>query len=271
MVLVVELVAVQVKLELAVVGGKLDHLGALDEFFALAAVGDERVDGAEFQAETLLEPQQLGYAGHRAVVVDDLRQHAGRPQTRQPREIDRCLGVARPAQHATVAVAQREHVTGAREVACTGARFGEQSDGECTVRRRDAGSHPQGGVHADRVGGTHPLGVGGQRGHQRQFEPVEFRTLHRHADHPAGVLDHEGDAFRGGFLGGENKVALVLAAGVVGDDDRFASAYVREDGVDGIKLAGVGGCVHGRRGLKLVNFAQLRSFAKFPRVSLARR
>ena len=162
------------------------------------------------------ETQQLGHPGHRAVVVDDLREHPGRSQPRHPREVDGGLGVSRPPQHAALAVTQREDVARPREIARRGARVGEQTDRPRAVRRRDAGGHSERGVHADRVGRAHPLGVGSERGHQRQFEPVEFRAFHRHADHPAGVFDHEGHALRRGFLGGEDEVALVLAPGVVG-------------------------------------------------------
>ena len=236
-VLVVEPVAVQVKLEIAVVGRQVDDLHALDEFLARAAVGDEVLDGAELQAVLLLEAQQFGHAGHRAVVVDDFRQHARRTQPRQPREIDGGLGVAGAAQHAAVAVAQRENVAGPGEVARAGCRrFGEQADGPGAVGGGDARGDALGGIDADRVGRAHPLGVGGERGHQRQFEPVEVRAFHRHADDAAGVLDHEGDALGGGFLGGEDEVALVFAVGVVGDDHGPARAHVFEHGFDGIEL-----------------------------------
>ena len=58
----------------------------------------------------LAELHEVGDAGHGAVVVDDLAEHAGRVEAGQAGEVDGGLGVAGPLEHAALAVAQREDV-----------------------------------------------------------------------------------------------------------------------------------------------------------------
>ena len=53
---------------------------------------------------------QVGHPRHRAVLLGDLADHAGRGQAGDPRQIDRRLGVAGPDEHAALARPQREHV-----------------------------------------------------------------------------------------------------------------------------------------------------------------
>ena len=62
MVFVVEAVAVEIELEVAVIGRQMDDLHAFDEFFARAPVGDEALDRAELQAVLRLEADR-GRAG----------------------------------------------------------------------------------------------------------------------------------------------------------------------------------------------------------------
>src|SRR3546814_6740300 len=51
---------------------------------------------------------------------------------------------------------------------------------------------------------------------------------HRHADDAARMADHEGDAFRRRLGGRHDQVALVLAVGVVDDDDELAGGDRRD-------------------------------------------
>src|SRR5262249_14168130 len=53
---------------------------------------------------------------------------------------------------------------------------------------------------------------------------------HRQADEAAAVTRHEVDRFRRHLLGGDGQVALVLAIGIVHDDDHSSVA----DGLDGV-------------------------------------
>ena len=65
------------------------------------------------------EGLELREPRHRAVVVDDLGEHAGLGEPGHAGEIDRRLGVPGPLEHAALAVAQREDVAGAGEVVRT--------------------------------------------------------------------------------------------------------------------------------------------------------
>ncbi len=121
-------------------------------------------------------------------------------------------------------------MAGLGDVRDGGRRVGEQPDGQRPVGRGDAGRHPGPGVDGDGERGAHPLGV--VRDHLVEFEPVEVGAVHRHADHPGGITDHEGQQLRGGLLRREDQVAFVLAVGVVDDDDWPAGGDLRDRLVD---------------------------------------
>src|SRR5262249_3441197 len=74
------------------------------------------------------------------------------------------------------------------------------------------------------------------RGHQGQVQPVELGAAHGHADHAAGVADHEGEQLGGGRGGREDDVALVLPVGVVHHDDRTALRDVLHGAVDVVEF-----------------------------------
>ena len=80
-------------------------------------------------------------------------------------------------------------------------------------------------VDRHRVRGAAPVLVGVV--HRRQVEPVAVGLGQRHADVAGGVPDHEREQLRGGLLGGEDQVALVLPVLVVDHHDRPAGGDVR--------------------------------------------
>ena len=112
---------------------------AAHELLAVAAVADEVGDRDEHEAVLGGERLELGQALHRAVVVDDLGEHAGRVAAREPGEVDRGLGVAGALQHAAVAVAQREDVAGPGEVGRDGRAVDQRVHRRAAVGGRDAG------------------------------------------------------------------------------------------------------------------------------------
>ena len=69
-------------------GGQLGGHHALDELLVAAAVGDQVGDRDHLQAVALAEGDEVRHPGHRAVVVHDLADHAGRVEAGQPREVD---------------------------------------------------------------------------------------------------------------------------------------------------------------------------------------
>ena len=104
-------------------------------FSVLAPVADQVGDRDQQQAVLAANALEVGHARHRAVVVDDLAQHAGRVEAGQAGEVDRGLGVAGPLEHAALAVAQREDVAGPGQVAGAGRRVDQRLDGGATGRR----------------------------------------------------------------------------------------------------------------------------------------
>ena len=80
-----------------------------------------------------------GQALHRAVVVDDLGEHARGREPGEPGEVDRGLGVAGALEHAALAVAQREDVPGPGQVLGRGRGVDQRAHRGGTVGRADAG------------------------------------------------------------------------------------------------------------------------------------
>ena len=108
------------------------------ELLAVAAVADEIGDRDEHEAVLGREALEVGQALHRAVVVDDLGEHAGRVAAREPGEVDRGLGVTGPLQHAALAVAQREDVAGPGEVGRARRGVDQRAHRRAAVGGRDA-------------------------------------------------------------------------------------------------------------------------------------
>ena len=90
--------------------------GADDIALVAQAVADQLGDGENLQTVFLAERNQVGNAGHLAVVAHDFADHAGGVQPGQPRQIDRRLGLAGAHQHASLARAQRKDVAGTRQI-----------------------------------------------------------------------------------------------------------------------------------------------------------
>ena len=86
--------------ELAVCGRQANRDLALDELLVPAAVLDQVGDGDEPESVLRAEIDQVGDARHRAVVLHHLADHAGGVETREPREIDCRLGLARALEDA---------------------------------------------------------------------------------------------------------------------------------------------------------------------------
>lgn len=61
-----------------------------------------------------------------------------------------------------------------------------------------------------------------------EFEAVTFIFWEAEAHVAERVLEHEGDVFGRGELGGQDEVAFVLAIFVIGEDDHFACAEIGE-------------------------------------------
>ena len=214
--------------EVAVDRGDARFRHPAHQLLAAAAVADEIGDRDDHEVVLGREPLEVGEARHRAVVVDDLGEHARRLEAGEAGEVDRGLGVAGPVEHAALAVAQREDVAGTGEVFGAGRGVEDGLHRGAAVGGGDAGGRAVAGVDRDRERGALRLGVVGH--HQRDPQLVEPAALDRHADHAARVADHERHGLGRHLLGRDDEVALVLTVGVVDHDHDLAAC----DGVDGL-------------------------------------
>jgi hypothetical protein len=102
-----------------------------------------------------------------------------------------------------------------------------REDRRAAVLRRDACRHAVARFDRHRERGAEPRLV--LRHLQLQAELVTQLAAHRQADPAAALLDHQVDQLGRGELRGEAQVALVLAVGVVDQDDRASGLQILED------------------------------------------
>ena len=186
------------------------------------AVADELRHGQHLEIMLAAEVGQLRHPRHGAVVVHDLADHAGRNQSRQAREIDGRFGLSCAHQHAAFAGAQREDMSGTREIVGPGAGIDGDLDGLRAIIGRDAGSDAVSCV--DRLGecGAEVRGV--LRRHGTEPQVIQALFGHRQANQSAPVPGHEVDGLRGDHLGGHGEIAFVFAVFVVDDHDHAPRA-----------------------------------------------
>ena len=123
-------------------------------------------------------------------------------------------------EHAAVPRAQREDVAGLDEVVRRSTRVDRDLDRVRAVGGGDAGRDALARLDRDGEGGAERRLVA--LGHRRQAELVAALLGQAEADQPARVRGHEVDRLGRRELGGDHEVALVLAVGIVDDDDDLA-------------------------------------------------
>ncbi len=194
------------------------------------AVADEFGDGEHLQVVLAAEVGELRNARHGAVVVHDLADHACGNQSGETGEIDGGFGLSGANQDSAFAGAEREGVSGTREV--VGPRGGIDGDlnGVGAIVGRDAGGDSVAGIDGFGEGGAEVGGVLGRHG--RKTKVVEALFGHGQTDEAASVARHEVDGVGSDFLGGHGEIAFVLAVFVVNDDDHAAGADLVERGFD---------------------------------------
>ncbi len=117
----------------------------------------------------------------------------------------------------------------------SGTAVGRRHDlnGPGAVGGADAGGDAARGVHADLEIGFERLAV--LADHALDAELLQPLARRRRANQAAPVLGHEIDRGGRGELPGHDQVALVLAVGVIHDNDHFAAADVGDGGFDGVE------------------------------------
>src|SRR5262245_25754072 len=94
------------EVKLAVFGWQLDRKLSFDEFFALAAVFDQILDSAHFDAVHLTEGGEVGQARHAPLGGHNLADHRRRLQSRQADQINAALCVPGPHEYSAFPRAQ---------------------------------------------------------------------------------------------------------------------------------------------------------------------
>ena len=224
--LVIDLILERVDAEIAILGRHLRRGDALDERLRAHPVGDQIGDRDHQQAVPPGEPRQLRHPRHRPIFVHHLADDPGRVQSRDPRDVDRRLGLPRARQHAAGPRAQRKHVPGSEQIGGPRRRIDGGEHGGRAVRGGNAGARPILRFNRNAERRIEPRAV--LRHHQRNLELVEALRRHREANQPAPVPGHEIHRFRRDLLGGDRQIALILPIRVVHDDDHLAGP----DGLD---------------------------------------
>ncbi len=181
---------------------------------------------------------ELRQPRHRAVVVHDFTNYAYWLQTGHCCEIDCRLRVTCATEHTAILRDQWKDMARLHEIARLAHEADENLDGARAIRRTDAGGDALGGVHTDRE--ICLKSVARALHHRVESQMLRAILSDRHANEAACVLGHEVHHLRRGTLRRADEIALVLAVGVIRDDDHLARADVGEDGFD-IGEWGVGG------------------------------
>ena len=103
--------------EVAPLRGHGDLFTTLYDALRAEAVGDEILDGDDLQAEALSDLPQLGKAGHRTILVDDLDECGYGLQASQTGQVNGRFGMPRTTQDTLVASTQWADVTRTGQIA----------------------------------------------------------------------------------------------------------------------------------------------------------
>jgi len=140
--------------ELAVLGLNAGFAGADNVALVAEAVADEFGDGKNAQAVLGTERDEVGDAGHFAVVAHDFADHPGGLEAGESREVDGRLGLAGADQDASLAGAEGKDVARTDEIVGGGAGRDGSADGVSTVGSGDAGSDALAGFNGLSEGGA---------------------------------------------------------------------------------------------------------------------
>ena len=136
-------------MKIAPLGGQTHDGARADELLRSPAILDEVGDRDHLEGVLPAVRDQVGHAGHRAVLVHDLADDPGRVEAGEAGKIDRRFGLTRSFEHPAGAGPQREDVPGLHEVfrACAG--VDGHLDGAGPVGRGDPRGHALTGLDGD--------------------------------------------------------------------------------------------------------------------------
>jgi len=202
------------------------------ETLRLEPVCDELSDRNESQAVLLREPIELGPAGARAVFAQDLTNHSGGHEAREPCEIYSCLRVSDALEHPTLTCAQRRYVSRSAQVSRNRLRINGDTDCLGSVLCAHSGGDAKAlvGIDADSERGAVFVGI--LFGLLSQLELVGALSGQREADPSTRLADHEVDHLGRDKLRRANEIAFVLAILIIRNDDQLARLDVGDGLLD---------------------------------------
>ena len=187
-------------------------------------VANQLRHGKNQQPVFLAEWNQVRNARHLAVIAHNLANHARRVQPRQPRQVYRCLGLARPHQHPAPARPQRKHMPRPRQVARIGARIDGRTNRMRPVRRRDSRRHSL--ARLNRLGERCAKPRRVLLRHRKKPQMIRALLGKRQANQSPPVPRHKVDGLRRNVLRRQRKIALILAILVVHHHHHPPRAYL---------------------------------------------
>ena len=228
-----------------------------DQGLGFAAVLDQVGNGANFQAMLGREQLQIRQAGHGAIVLHDLADHAAGVATGHAGQVATRLGVARAHQHAALNRLQGKHMAGLYQILGPAARRDSHLNRARPIGRRNAGGDAFGRFDRHRECGA----VGGAiaQGHGRQAQVLAALSGEGQADQAAAKTGHEVDGLSAHVVGGEHQVAFVFAVFFVNQDDHATGAQFGHDVFNRGDGGGFQSCIHGGGGARLGSARNMRS------------
>ena len=204
---------------------------ALHQPVMAVAIGNKIADGADLQAMQAREGNEIGQAGHGAIIVHDLTDHARRVEPGEARDVHGGLGVASANQHAAITRDKREDVARVDDMLWPLGTIDSDRDGAGAISGGYAGGDALLGLDRDREGGAMASAV--VLRHQGQAKLPDALGGQRQADQATTKARHEVDGVRRRHLGGDDEVALILPVLVVDKDEHPAVAGLLDDRLDG--------------------------------------
>jgi len=231
--------AVEVALEVAVIGGQLDGFLAFDELLVAAAVFDDLCNRAGLESMAALVVSEFPDAGHGAILVHDFADHAGGGEAGHAREVDGGFGMPGASEDAVVHGLQGEDVAGLDEGGGSGCRVGEEADGAGAVGGGDAGADSVGGIHRDGECGSLAFAISAR--HRGEIEILDAFPGDGGTNQAPPVGRHEGHHLGAGESSGPNKVGLVLPRRIIDNDDEAAGRDLGHDFFNRTEFEGMHG------------------------------
>ena len=190
-------------------------------------IGNQIGDRPNFQFVFLGEFYQVFAARHGAVIIHDLADHTSRIKTRQARNINRRLGVARANQHTAIARHQRKNMSRRRNISSSFRRINGHCHGARPVWRRNACRHAFARFDRYRESSSEAAGVLLRQ--QRQAKLVDPLLRHGEAYEAAAVLCHEVNRLRRRHLRRYYQIAFVFTVLIIDKNEHLAVSSVLDN------------------------------------------